>query len=226
MLFELVQSGSRIVEISFLVHLQAVEHIEMNKEELIGLLKTKVEEKMGRSLVTPTDFNRLSLQMQQEMGESISVSTVKRVWNYVSSHHHSSVDTLACLARFVGYRDWVGFVDACSDGGGEEESAFLSEPQIRTDGLSQGDMLEFSWAPDRFCRVMYLGDNRFQVLESLHGKLRDGDTFQATMFSLGLPLIVTGLHRNGVFLGAYIAGRRGGIYQLNRLSGKNHADVE
>ena len=83
MLFELVQSGSRIVEISFLVHLQAVEHIEMNKEELIGLLKTKVEEKMGRSLVTPTDFNRLSLQMQQEMGESISVSTVKRVWNYV-----------------------------------------------------------------------------------------------------------------------------------------------
>ena len=44
MLFELVQSGSRIVEISFLVHLQAVEHIEMNKEELIGLLKTKVEE--------------------------------------------------------------------------------------------------------------------------------------------------------------------------------------
>ena len=126
----------------------------------------------------------------------------------------------------MGYRDWAGFVDACSDGGGEEESAFLSEPQIRTDELSQGDMLEFSWAPDRFCRVMYLGDNRFQVLESLHGKLRDGDTFQATMFSLGLPLIVTGLHRNGVFLGAYIAGRRGGIYQLNRLPGKNHADVE
>lgn len=192
----------------------------MDKEEFIGRLKAKVEEKMGRTLVTPTDFNRLSLQMQQEMGESISVSTVKRVWNYVPSLHHPSVDTLTCLARFVGYRDWPSFVDACS-GKGEEDSTFFSEPQIRTDALSPGDMLEFSWAPDRFCRVLYLGDNTFQVLESIHGKLREGDTFRATMFSLGLPLIVTDLYRDGVLLGAYVAGRRGGIYQLNYLSGKN-----
>ena len=34
---------------------------KMNKEEFIGSLKAKVEEKMGRTLVTLMDFNRLSI---------------------------------------------------------------------------------------------------------------------------------------------------------------------
>lgn len=61
MLFELVQIGSRIVEKPFSVTFVVAELKKMNKEEFIGSLKAKVEEKMGRTLVTLMDFNRLSI---------------------------------------------------------------------------------------------------------------------------------------------------------------------
>lgn len=36
------------------------------REKLIGTLRIKVEEKLGRKLAAPTDFNRLILSMQEE----------------------------------------------------------------------------------------------------------------------------------------------------------------
>ncbi len=193
----------------------------MDRKELIDILKAKVEGRVGRTLVTPTDFYLLIQQMQKEMGESLGLTTVKRVWNYVVSSHRTSVNTLSCLARFIGYRDWEGFVLANTGEEGEEDSGFFSCKQFHADDLAKGDVLEFAWEPNRFCRVVCLGDGMFRVLESRNGKLRVGDNFRGGLFSLGLPLCLSDLHRDGRLIGSYVAGWRRGLSLLNLQPRRN-----
>lgn len=51
----------------------------MDKEKAIDSLKSKVEEKQGWKLATPSDFNHLILRMQEETGKTLALSTLKRV---------------------------------------------------------------------------------------------------------------------------------------------------
>lgn len=180
------------------------------REKLIGTLRIKVEEKLGRKLAAPTDFNRLILSMQEETGETLSLSTLKRIWKYADPAHRTSDTSLLCLARFVGYKDWYVFLDA-SKKSGETDSDFLIDKQIHADALRRGDMLEMRWKLDRYCRIMKLEKDVFKVLECRNGKLEAGDIFRANTFSLGLPLCITNIHRGEKMLGAYVAGRKKGL---------------
>lgn len=187
----------------------------MEKEEIINTLKAKIEERLGRNLSVPSDFNYLILQMQKEKNETLSISTLKRLWGYVRYPHQTSKNTLSCLARYAGYKDWDGFV-AANNGNGEVDSNFLSGKQINADMLCKDDEIEFGWEPDRYCRVRCIGNGMFRVLESRNGKLQCGDTFRACAFALGFPLYVTDVCRNGKNLESYIAGRRNGLNYLNK----------
>lgn len=189
----------------------------MDTEKAINSLKLKVEEKLGRKLATPSDFNRLILRMQEEIGETLALSTLKRVWQYVPSSHQASDHTLSCLAHFVGYADWSGYIAAYS-GNGEIDSGFLSGKQIVAETLRKGDEVEFGWEPDRYCRVVCIEYGMFRVVESRHGKLRRGDMFRASVFSLGLPFYAANVFREGKDLKSYIAGRRKGLNLLNKLT--------
>lgn len=189
----------------------------MDTEKAIDALKLKVEEKLGRKLATPSDFNRLILRMQEETGEMLALSTLKRVWRYVPSPHQASAHTLSCLAQFAGYTDWSGYIAAYS-GSGEIDSDFLTGKQIVAETLRKGDEVEFGWEPDRYCRVVCIGNGVFLVVESRNGKLRRGDTFRASVFSLGLPFYAANVCREGKKLESYIAGRRKGLNLLNKLT--------
>ncbi len=187
------------------------------RDKLIGTLRIKVEEKFGRKLAAPTDFNRLILSMQEETGETLSLSTLKRIWKYADPAHRTSDTSLSCLARFVGYKDWYGFLDA-SGKSGETDSGFLIDKRIYADALRKGDILEMGWEPDRYCRIMKLEKDVFEVLECRNGKLEAGDIFRANTFSLGLPFCVTDIRRGEKTLGAYVAGRKKGLTLLNLLA--------
>ena len=60
-----------------------------NKRHFL-MLKSLTEERFGHSPGNPTDFNRLSIRIAEVTGESVSSSTLKRYWGYVSSNQTPS----------------------------------------------------------------------------------------------------------------------------------------
>lgn len=55
------------------------------------------------------DFARLSEDIWQQTGYSISISTLKRTWGRVKSNSRPSAATLDVLAQFAGYEDYRDF---------------------------------------------------------------------------------------------------------------------
>lgn len=182
----------------------------MIDRQFIPLLTREVERKCGRQMLTPRDFQWLADQLPQ--GERLSLSTLKRVWNYVPSVHTPGEDTLSILARMAGWADWTDF---CRQYVLVADSDFL-DGTIRADDVAAGDELLLAWLPDRTMRIMALGGCRFRVVEVSGGKLRRGDEFDAVWFSEGQPLCLSGLRRRGHPLPDYIAGRRTGLTAVTR----------
>lgn len=78
----------------------------MNKDYQ-SLLRA-VEKKLGRSLVSASDFEYLAKRLNEETHESLSVSTLMRLWGYSKgvTPHKSTLDI---LSRFLGYNDSVDY---------------------------------------------------------------------------------------------------------------------
>ena len=62
-------------------------HQEKNKE-LITSLINDVERLMGRKLQSPNDFQQLINMLPKE--EKLSMSTIKRLWQYVPNKYKTS----------------------------------------------------------------------------------------------------------------------------------------
>lgn len=65
--------------------------------------------KFGRTIESSTDFDALSIAIQQNISETLSSSTLKRVFGYVKYDAESSTTTLSILSRYAGYAGWSDF---------------------------------------------------------------------------------------------------------------------
>ena len=81
----------------------------MPQDTAIALLREKVETQLGRKLITPKDFEYLVDQIFEKTHDSISVSTLKRVWGYVPANGVTRESTFDVLARFAGYESFSQF---------------------------------------------------------------------------------------------------------------------
>ena len=180
----------------------------MEEEKLIDILKKETEQKADRRMSTPMDFDFLSLKIKETIGDTVSPSTIKRLWGYVSSSHTPNESTLSIFARFIGYRDWKEFQSLQKD---NVSSSFLECEQIQTSQLKEGDMLELKWKPNRYCRIVYLGNFCFRILEVKNSKLQPQATFRATLFCVGQPLFLSGLSLDGEEGQTYVVGKCEGL---------------
>ena len=96
----------------------------MNKKDQIRHLKNAVCLKFGHTVESSSDFNALSLSIMEATAESVSPSTLKRVFGYVKYDADPSITTLSILARYVGYSGWSDFLD-----GGKSNSATRQFPR-------------------------------------------------------------------------------------------------
>lgn len=183
----------------------------------IECLKNDVEKKVGRSIKSPVDFNFLSSRIMTELNETLSASTLQRLWNYVATMSTPRLSTLSLLARFLGFSCWDSYVAELLRTS-VIESDYITSQQIRSHDLSRGDVLRIGWRPDRECKLRYLGDYYFEVIASSNSKLLKGDTFMAMSFSIGNPLIITNLVQNGGTPHSYSAGQKNGLTILELLS--------
>ena len=112
----------------------------MEEDKLwIDILRKETERKADRRMRTPMDFDFLSLKIKEMIGDTVSPSTIKRLWGYVSSSHIPNESTLSVFARFIGYKEWKEFVDFQK---GNVSSSFLECEQIQVGQLKEGDVLE------------------------------------------------------------------------------------
>lgn len=171
-------------------------------------LKQEVETLVGRSIKTPKDFVFLSRQIEGYANETISVSTLKRMWGYVASPCNPSKYNLNLLSRMVGYPDWASFV------GGQEglsSSRFFVKSKLIADALQKGEQVRLTWCPGRVLTIMYKGNDTFEVVDSINSKLAKGDTFTCPQFVEDQPLYLSNLSHPGIPLCNYVAGQNGGI---------------
>ena len=71
----------------------------------------EVERKAGRPMQTPRDFQWLEERIFKEIHETLSASTLMRLWGYRAGGVPRQT-TLDVLARYVGFEDYVEFCKA------------------------------------------------------------------------------------------------------------------
>lgn len=97
----------------------------------IERLKDAVVAAFGQTLDSPTDYERLSADIQCKTGELISVSTLKRLFGYLKPGTAPRPSTLSVLARYVGSTGWSDFCDKCSKEEDPEPRKVSAKPVYR-----------------------------------------------------------------------------------------------
>jgi hypothetical protein len=181
----------------------------------ITLLRQLVEESADHSIATSTDFIFLSGEIQGRLKETLSVSTLKRIWGYVDGYASVRPSTLDILARFVGFSDWETFVsDYCEVESVQSSHRVVSE-SIYAKDLNVGNQVEIAWNPNRKCLLTYQGDNLFEVISSENAKLKTGNRFLCQRFTMNQPLYVDLLTSDGQ-TELFVMGNKGGMTEISK----------
>jgi hypothetical protein len=185
------------------------------KPEINELLRL-VEAKYHKSLFTTTDFEEFSYHLKKTIGNEISASTIKRMWGYVNDVHEPRMHTLDLLSIYLGYESFNDFSNFLKTSTAYNSSFFTAQ-QLLSKDLNIGDEIEIGWAPNRYVKLLYKGESNFEVLLSEQSKFEVGDSFVASTFLKGQPLLIPYILRDGKQTPPFIAGRNGGLTLLTCL---------
>lgn len=188
--------------------------MDHSDKDKIEALRRAVEQRLGHGVNTPSEFSRLSLEIEQRTGRTMSVSTLMRLWGYVSSHVKPNVTTLDVLAVYAGYRDYASFASGDEADGSDE----VMTDHLDVDReLEERDHVLLRWQPGRECLVRYMGGGQWVVERSLHSKLAVGDTFTCHLIIQGHPLYLDNLVHQSMPPRCYVCGQKGGVqYEVLR----------
>lgn len=175
-------------------------------------LKEEIERSAGFQIRYPSDCERLSICIRDKINETIGVTTLKRLFGFVSDVKDPRISTLDILARFCEFED---FNQMKAGVAGLGDSDFEQEPDIIVSRLDPGAVVSFEYLPDRKVKLLYLGNSRFRVEECKNGSLQINDILHISSFSINSPLTVTMVEREGRNLGPYTAGKVSGISNLH-----------
>ena len=103
-----------------------------NASPEISELKQRIEESVGRKMKTSTDFTFLSGAIWERTHENLSASTLKRLWGSVDGPDKTRNSTLDILSKFLGFKDWDGFLEHIGQDNGSDR---VKKQHIKTDDL-------------------------------------------------------------------------------------------
>ena len=155
----------------------------------ISKLKTQIELQLqwGESTVWSNyDFEKLSEQIVEKTGVSLSVSTLKRIFGKVNYKSEPSLTTLNALSQFLSYDDWRDFLTK------NPENAAAPAPKQETPPTHAPSAAVPSWNRQRLVLLMLilvsLGIFSFFFLSSKPKYNPEDFRFSSkTMLTQGLP---------------------------------------
>ena len=169
-----------------------------------------MEKVSGRRMQTPQDFDFLAAKILGKTQQHLSVSTLKRLYGYVSSQGTLRRSTLDILSQYAGYQSWAAFCVRGADSLPVESNPLLA-PSLSADAVCEEDHIVVTWLPDRECEFRCTGPHEFVVEKSRGSKLSVGDTFTCHLFIKGEPLYLERVVMQGAAPVNYVCGRAGGI---------------
>lgn len=90
------------------IPVQKIMNTEITQTE-IDWLCLAVEQKMQMPMSCPRDFVVLSRSIARDVGDTLSSTTLKRIWGYLSDGTRPQWSSLSVLARYVGFSSWAQF---------------------------------------------------------------------------------------------------------------------
>jgi hypothetical protein len=180
----------------------------------IAELKHRIETNLKRKMKTPTDFIFLSGAVFERTRETMSPTTLKRLWGYLDGADQTRNSTLEILSQFLGFSGWDQFVEEIGKDSGSEK---VLSPHIDATELNVGDKVKVSWRPDRRCTFRYLGDQQFEVERAENSKLKVGNTFYCSLFILGEPLYLSQLVQGKNPPVDFVVGNKDGLCELEKV---------
>lgn len=154
----------------------------------IATLRSRVKEKAQLALDTHFHFVQLVAELENELHEHMSETTLERVWGY-STRGYDTVSrrTLDVLSRYLGSKNWEDFCQLLRDEAARESQLFTTKALI-AQSLPIGTRLLIGWQPDRLCEIRYIGDNRFEAIRTENSSIQPGDRFSCLLFEKGREL--------------------------------------
>lgn len=181
----------------------------MNNSFEFDFLKDEICHVYGKPVKNPSDFEGLASAIENAVAQPVSVSTLKRLWGYVTYGSEPRNSTLDILSRYVGRADYRNL---CLEL--QQTSSFFDAEKVISSDLKKGAVIEIGWMPDRTVRLEYIGQNSYIVKESLNSKLKEGDIIETAQFIKGQPLFIGSVLRHGQQLQSYVAGKSKGLTKL------------
>ena len=177
-------------------------------------IRELLSKRCAHSIHNPSDCEFLSLDIQSKTGIRIGATTLKRLLGFVTDERQPHASTLDLIANYLGYADWqqLALEDMKGNSGFD-----TTDEEIRSADLEVGNKVEIQYSPERIVILEYLGDSRFQVINSQNSKLREGDLITIQNFILHHPLFISSVIREGHDLGQFTAGRISGLSSLKVL---------
>lgn len=162
------------------------------RTETIERLKEAIVEKYGSPLETEKDYSLLSEAIGDyalnhgNKADSVSASTLKRLFGYMRDHFSPSVTTLNILSRYVGFSDFHSFLN------GLQSDEVISK-HIAAESLAIGEEITLGWEPSRTMTIRHEGNSQFTVIKSEGTRIVIGSKFHCAVIISGEPLILTDL---------------------------------
>lgn len=122
--------------------------------QVLERLRLEVEQKVGRKMYTPKDFEYLSEKIFEQLHQHISTSTLKRLWGYLPGKSNPRISTFNLLAQFIGYNDWQDFCCQVSDAEPSPPEALSVEEPDPSSSNVQRKTRRWIWLGLCLCVVM------------------------------------------------------------------------
>jgi hypothetical protein len=170
-----------------------------------------LENKIGKHIRYPSDCEALAIDIALETKQAIGVSTLKRMFGFVSDRCEPRTSTLDIIALYLGFNSYNELIINNAE---NINSIFSSISIISSHELKLGDKVIFCYSPNRKVSLVYLDNSLFRVEECLNSKLKINDVLEINQFILNYPLFVKSVQRDNENIGSYCAGRSSGLTTL------------
>ncbi len=178
-------------------------------------IRQKILEKFDSPLQYPQQCEALALAIQEATGQTLGVTTLKRMLGFVNAPASSRPSSLDILAQYLGYPDYNML--AKDMGEDTEISDFKPVESIDSADLEIGEQIQITYHPNRLIVLTYIGENKYVVDESRGSKLLKGDKLMIAGFYVGFELLISDVERGGCHLGSYQAAKQSGLTSVEIL---------
>lgn len=179
--------------------------------EELQRLRNEVERRLTFPIKGPDDYSRLSDLLKDEGCGTVSATTLKRIWGYISdtgSDYRPNAYTVTALCRLIGFRDIKEF--SASDF--PVQSREYTGKFVESCNIPENTEVVIRWQPNRTCRLRHINATLFSV-ESVENSssLREGDVVECVCLTQHAPAFFR-IFRGRQLPVMYVAGSASGIY--------------